>query len=160
MTESTDLLAELQQQDERLRFRSFTHADAWAVGSRIVELATERGQSIAASIYLGEQQVFHAARAGTSADNDHWMRRKVAVVRRYDASSQLVRKRWASYGVTEPSAMLGLDPIAFTFSGGAVPIRIGATQVGVVVATGVSDEVEHDLVTEVLGEHLSAQLAG
>ncbi|NQX11555.1 heme-binding protein [Microbacteriaceae bacterium VKM Ac-2855] len=158
MTDSdTDLLAELQRQDERLRFSVFAHRDAWAVGCRIVELATEREQSIAASIFLGEQQVFHAALPGTAADHDHWMLRKVAVVRRYDASSQLIRKRWASYGITEPHERLGLDPIAYTFSGGAVPIRIGATQVGVVVASGVTDEVEHDLVTEALEWHLAAQ---
>jgi uncharacterized protein (UPF0303 family) len=148
------LIADLVDQDRRLRFTTFEHADAWAVGSRIVQLAGERGQTIATSIWLGEQLVFHAALAGTTADNDHWMRRKVAVVRRYDASSQLVRTRWASYGVTEASALLGLDPLDFAFNGGAVPIRIGATQVGVVVASGVSDEVEHDLVTEVLAEHL------
>lgn len=156
MTDS-ELLDELQRQDERLRFSAFGHRDAWAVGSRIVELATERELTIASSIRLGEQQVFHAALPGTAADHDHWMLRKIAVVRRYDASSQLIRMRWAAQGITEPHERLGLDPIVFTFSGGAVPIRIGATQVGVAVASGVNDEVEHALVTEALDWHLAAQ---
>jgi uncharacterized protein (UPF0303 family) len=67
-----------------------------------------------------------------------------------------VRLRWRSYGIDAPTPALGLDPMEFTFSGGAVPIRIGATQVGVVVASGVSDQVEHALVTEVLEEHRAA----
>ncbi|NQX26125.1 heme-binding protein [Microbacteriaceae bacterium VKM Ac-2854] len=160
MTENIDeLLASLRAEDARIRFARFEHADAYAVGSRIIELATERGQTISASVWLGAQLVFHGALAGTSADNDGWMLRKVNVVRRYDKSSQLIRKQWGAYGVTAATELLGVDPIDYTFSGGAVPIRIGATQVGVVVASGVSDEVEHSLVVEVLEEYLAQQRA-
>ncbi|WP_036318686.1 heme-degrading domain-containing protein [Microbacterium indicum] len=145
----------LAGEDARVRFARFEHDDALAVGQRIIALARERGLTIAASVWLGQQLVFHGALAGTSADNDGWMIRKVATVRRYDASSQLVRRRWATAGVTTASEALGLDPLVYTLSGGAVPIRIGATQVGVVVASGVDDEVEHALVVEALKEHLA-----
>jgi uncharacterized protein (UPF0303 family) len=156
MTEDTAALIEgLQEEDARIRFSRFEHDDALAVGQRIIELARERGLTISTAVWLGEQLVFQAALAGTTADNDGWMARKAAVVRRYDASSQLVRTRWASWGVTAASEAFGVEPLRYAFNGGAVPIRIGATQVGVVVASGVSDEVEHDLVVEVLEEHLS-----
>ncbi|WP_191089368.1 heme-degrading domain-containing protein [Microbacterium radiodurans] len=143
-------IARLEAEDRRLRFDRFEHADAYAVGQLIIELASTRALTITATVWLGEQLAFAGALAGTSADNDSWMRRKAAVVRRFDASSQLVRLRWASYGVTAPALALGLDPAVYSFSGGAVPIRIGATQVGVAAASGVSDEVEHALVIEAL----------
>lgn len=156
-TDTAALIASLQDEDARIRFARFEHDDALAVGARIIELARERGQTISTAIWLGEQQVYHAALAGTTADNDGWMRRKAATTRRYDASSQLVRTRWNEYGVTAATEALGVEPLVYAFAGGAVPIRIGATQVGVVVASGVSDEVEHALVVEVLEEHLAAQ---
>lgn len=156
-TDTAALIASLQDEDARIRFARFEHDDALAVGARIIELARERGLTISTAIWLGEQQVYHAALAGTTADNDGWMRRKAATTRRYDASSQLVRTRWGSYGVTAATEALGVEPLVYAFAGGAVPIRIGATQVGVVVASGVSDEVEHALVVEVLEEHLAAQ---
>lgn len=156
-TDTAALIASLQDEDARIRFARFEHDDALAVGARIIELARERGQTISTAIWLGEQQVYHAALAGTTADNDGWMRRKAATTRRYDASSQLVRTRWNEYGVTAATEALGVEPLVYAFAGGAVPIRIGAAQVGVVVASGVSDEVEHALVVEVLEEHLAAQ---
>ncbi|MBK0330413.1 heme-binding protein [Brachybacterium sp. MASK1Z-5] len=155
-----DEIIALQAQEARLRFDRFAHDDALHVGARIMDLAREREQTIACSVWLGQQLVFHGALAGTTADNHGWMLRKVNVVRRYDASSQLVRLRWRSVGIDAPTPALGLDPLEFTFSGGAVPIRIGATQVGVAVASGVSDEVEHALVTEVLEEHLAGHRVG
>lgn len=161
MTTDVDtLIASLNDENLRVRFARFEHDDAIAVGTRIIELARERDLTISTAVWLGEQLVFHTALPGTTADNDGWMRRKAATTRRYDASSQLVRTRWNQYGVTAATEALGVDPLTYAFAGGAVPIRIGATQVGVVVASGVSDEVEHALVVEVLEERLAAQRAG
>lgn len=143
----------LESEEAGLRFPRFDRTDAIAVGLAMLQAAQEREQSIAAAIWLGEQQVFRFALPGTSADNDHWLDRKAATVRRYDASSFLVAARWAAYGRL-PDAAVGVDTIRYAFAGGAVPIRIGATQVGVVAATGVNDFVEHDLVVEALRSRL------
>jgi uncharacterized protein (UPF0303 family) len=152
--EAPDILGTLAEQDQRLRFAKFEHDDALAVGSRAIELARSRGLTISTSVWLGEQLVFQAALAGTTADNDGWMNRKVATVRRFDVASLFIMKRMEAYGVTDPAKARGVDPLAYAFNGGAVPIRIGATQVGVMVASGVNDYVEHDLVVEVLEAHL------
>lgn len=149
-----DLLAILAEQDQRLRFPGFVHDDALAVGYRIVELARSRNLTISTSVWLGEQLVFQAALAGTSADNDSWMNRKAAVVRRFDKASLFVAAQLEAYGFTDPAAARMVDPMLYAFNGGAVPIRVGATQVGVAVASGVSDQVEHDLVVEALEAHL------
>lgn len=154
--DAPDLLVALTEQDQRLRFTTFEHDDALAIGARIIELARSREQTISTAVWLGEQLVFQAALAGTSADNDGWMNRKAATVRRFDTSSLGIMKRMEAYGITDVASARMVDPMLYAFNGGAVPIRIGATQVGVVVASGVNDFVEHDLVVEVLDEHLRA----
>lgn len=154
MTDTTEKLIILTAQDGELRFTSFVHDDAIAVGQRIIELARHRQQTISTSVWLGEQLVFQAALAGTTADNDGWMNRKAAVVRRFDKASLLVAEQLAAHGFDDPAAARMVDPMLYAFNGGAVPIRIGATQVGVVVASGVNDDVEHELVVEALRAHL------
>ncbi|GAA3894199.1 hypothetical protein GCM10022381_39810 [Leifsonia kafniensis] len=48
-----------------------------------------------------------------------------------------------------------VDPTVYAFNGGAVPIRIGRALVGVAVASGVNDDVEHDLIVEAFRAHLA-----
>ncbi|WP_336697713.1 heme-degrading domain-containing protein [Curtobacterium sp. USHLN213] len=153
--DAPDKLAVLQAEDAELRFTSFVHDDALAVGLKLIDLARSRGLTISSSVWLGEQLVFQGALAGTTADNDSWMNRKVAVVRRFDKASLFVAEQLAAYGITDPAAARMVDPMLYAFNGGAVPIRIGATQVGVVAASGVNDYVEHDLAVEALRAHLA-----
>lgn len=151
-----EFFGRLQAEDRELYFQTFDHEDAIAVGLTLLSAALEGGQSIAAGVWLGEQSVFQLGVAGTSADNDHWLHRKAATVRRYDASSFLAAARWADYGRIHDVAV-GVDTIRCAFAEGAVPIRIGRTQVGVVAATGVNDFIEHDLVVESLNLRLKFQ---
>lgn len=154
LPEIANKLDRLQREDDEVRFDRFDHDDAIAVGERVIELARSRDLNISTSVWLGEQLVFQAALAGTTADNDGWMNRKAAVVRRFDKASLLVAENLAAYGITDPATARMVDPMQYAFNGGAAPIRIGATQVGVVVASGVNDDVEHDLVIEALRAHL------
>ena len=49
--DEADIVAALRAQDERLRFTSFDHDDAIAVGTRIIVLARERAQTISTSVF-------------------------------------------------------------------------------------------------------------
>lgn len=149
-------LDELIAEDRAIDFDHFGHRDAWAVGSHIVRVATERSLPITAAIWLGEQRVFHVGMPGSSADNDHWMERKAAMVRRYDVSSLLAARRWQSRGVEEESLRIGLDPRLYTFSGGGVPVRVHGALVGVAVVSGLTEDADHALVVEALRAHLAA----
>lgn len=151
--DTTDRLALLAEQDAEIRFTSFTHDDAIAVGQRVIDLARERGQTISTSVWLGEQRVFQAALAGTNADNDDWMDRKVAVVRRFDKASLHITEQMHAHGIEDIARARMVEPMDYAFNGGAFPIRIGTAQVGVIVASGVNDYVEHDLVVEALSQH-------
>lgn len=154
---TNDTLTLLAREDTELRFAAFEHDDAISVGQRVIDLARQRELTISVAVWLGEQLVFQAALAGTTADNDGWMNRKAAVVRRFDKASLLVAEQMAAYGIDDPATARMVDPMLYAFNGGAVPIRIGATQVGVAVASGVDDEVEHALVVEALRAQLAAK---
>ena len=64
------LIAQVIGQEDRLQFATFSHDDAWMLGSRLRDLGVERGHAITIDIALGEQRLFHCALPGTSAHND------------------------------------------------------------------------------------------
>lgn len=145
-----DLIARLEQQERDLIFPRFDFADAWRLGSLLVEMATERGLPVAIDIRRGTQQLFHAALAGSTADNDAWIERKVRVVERFGASSYLVGRRLAARG-RELDASAGVDPALFAAHGGAFPVRLEAAGViGVVTVSGLPQAEDHALVVEAI----------
>ncbi len=145
-----DLIAELESQERELELSRFDNADAWRLGSLLVELATGRGLPVAIDIRRGAQQLFHAGLAGSVADNDRWIERKVRVVERYGASSFLVGRRLAAKG-QELDAGMGVNPADYAAHGGAFPIRIrDVGVVGVVTVSGLPQADDHALVVEAL----------
>ncbi|WP_229074814.1 heme-degrading domain-containing protein [Actinoplanes sp. DH11] len=145
-----ELIARIEDQERRLVLTRFTETDAWALGCLLVELATTRELPVAVDIRRGEQQLFHAALPGATADNDAWIERKVRVVHRFGASSYLVGRRLAAKGQSL-SAELGVDPALFAAHGGAFPVRVtGAGVVAVVTVSGLPQAEDHALVVEAL----------
>jgi uncharacterized protein (UPF0303 family) len=143
-----DLLEQLEQQERDLVFDSFTNADAWRLGSILVEMSA--GKPVAIDIRRGTQQLFHAALEGSTADNDAWIARKVRVVERYGASSYLVGRRLAAKG-QKLDADMGVDPAQYAAHGGAFPIRIrNVGVVGVVTVSGLPQSEDHALVVAAL----------
>ena len=143
-----DLISRLEQQERDLVFTRFDYADAWALGSLLVELANQRGLPVAVDIRRGTQQLFHAALPGSTADNDAWIERKVRVVQRYGASSYLVGRRLAAKG-GQLDAGMGVDPKDYAAHGGAFPVRVpGVGVVGVVTVSGLPQADDHALVVE------------
>lgn len=147
---SEDLIASLERQEAELVFAGFDNGDAWRLGCLLVELASARSLPVAIDIRRGAQQLFHAGLAGSTADNDGWIARKVRVVQRYGASSFLVGRRLAAAGQVLDASM-GVDPARFAAHGGAFPIRIaGVGVVAVVTVSGLPQADDHALVVEAL----------
>jgi uncharacterized protein (UPF0303 family) len=145
-----ELIASLERQEAELVFRRFDNADAWRLGCLLVELATARTLPVAIDIRRDTQQLFHAALAGSTADNDAWIVRKVRVVQRYGASSLLVGRRLAARG-QELDASMGVDPARYAAHGGAFPVRVAQVGVvGVVTVSGLPQADDHALVVEAL----------
>jgi uncharacterized protein (UPF0303 family) len=154
---SSDLVAlikELEIQQERLRFESFDQDDAWVIGSRLMEIAAERGLSITADVTIGDQQAFHAANRGTTAENDRWVERKIRSVKLFGDSSFLLGCRHKSAG-TDFNEETGLDFSQFVAHGGCFPIRLHSDElVGTVTVSGLPQADDHDLVVEVISAEL------
>lgn len=147
---TTPSLAELEEQERRLTLPRFTHDDAWALGSLLVEMAREREAPVAIDIRRGGQKLFHAALPGSTPDNDAWIDRKRRVVERYGCSSYLVGSRFRAKGTTfEESSRL--DPDRYAAHGGAFPIAVeGAGVIGTVVVSGLPQVADHALVVAAL----------
>ncbi|QFQ97674.1 heme-degrading domain-containing protein [Streptomyces phaeolivaceus] len=146
----TPTIEELEAQELRLVFDQFTHDDAWALGSLLVELARDRQAPVAIDIRRGSQQLFHAALPGSTPDNDAWIDRKRRVVERYGASSYLVGARFRAKGTTfEDSSRL--DPDTYAAHGGSFPITVmGAGVIGTVTVSGLPQLEDHAMVVEAL----------
>jgi uncharacterized protein (UPF0303 family) len=127
--------------------------DAWRVGSALAERCRRRRLPVTISIHLGEQRVFHAALLGTSADNDAWADRKSRVVRRFACSSLEVQERYAAGDPDRFHAAFALPPSDYAPAGGAVPIRVRGTLVGVLAVSGLESSEDHDLAVSALNEH-------
>ncbi|MEW2285427.1 heme-degrading domain-containing protein [Streptomyces sp. NPDC047841] len=150
----TPSLEELEAQERRLVFRQFTHEDAWALGSLLVERARERQAPVAIDIHRAGQQLFHAALPGSAPDNDAWIARKRRVVERYGAASYLVGARFRAKGTTfEESSRL--DPDVYAAHGGSFPVRVeGVGVIGAVTVSGLPQLQDHRFVVEALEEFL------
>lgn len=149
-----DLIARLEQQERDLIFTRFDFGDAWRLGSLLVRMAGERGLPVAIDIRRGSQQLFHAALAGSTADNDAWIERKVNVVNRFGASSYLVGRRLAAKGDVL-GEQLGVEPLRFAAHGGAFPIRIlDVGIVGSITVSGLPQSEDHAFVTEMIRDFL------
>ncbi|SKC81111.1 heme-degrading domain-containing protein [Krasilnikoviella flava] len=147
------LVAEVEQQERELVLTRFTHDDAWQLGCLLVELAAERGLGVTVDVRKGPQQVFHAAREGTSPDNDSWVARKVRVVERFGASSYLTGLRARAKG-KDFNTKHQLPLQEYAAHGGAFPVRVeGVGIVGVVTVSGLAQADDHALVVEALRIH-------
>ncbi|WP_369185228.1 heme-degrading domain-containing protein [Streptomyces sp. Y1] len=148
-------IAELERQHRELQLPSADLDDTWRLGSLIVAVARERALAVTVDIRHGEQQAFHAALPGTSPDNDDWIRRKAAVVRRFGEASYLVGERYRAKG-----RAFDLDPAHYAAHGGSFPLLVrGTGMVGTVTVSGLPQLADHRLVTECLTRFLAGATA-
>ena len=146
------LLAELLDQEQELQLGFFDNDAAWELGSRLVAAARAGGHGVTIDITRGEQQLFHAALPGTSADNDVWIERKNNVVRRFGHSSFYVGRECEAAGASLEDRFF-VDARVFSAHGGAFPISIrGVGVVGTVTVSGLPQAEDHRLVVSVLRE--------
>ncbi|MFI9603663.1 heme-degrading domain-containing protein [Streptomyces sp. NPDC052043] len=153
--EATPSIEDLEAQERRLVLPRFTHDDAWALGSLLVELARERQAPVAVDIHRAGQQLFHAALPGSTPDNDAWIARKRRVVERYGCASYLVGARFRAKGTTfEVSSRL--DPDRYAAHGGSFPLHVeGAGVIGAVTVSGLPQLEDHRMVVEALERFLA-----
>jgi uncharacterized protein (UPF0303 family) len=148
-------LAALLADEERLVFTHFNDDTAWELGSAMRAEAHTARLPIAISICRNGQCLFHAALAGSSADNDAWLLRKAAVAERYGHSSYYVGCKFRADGRNFDTDSR-LDAGAFAAHGGAFPIILGTSGcIGTVAVSGLPQLEDHRFVVAQIERFLS-----
>ena len=151
----SELVEELAAQESRLVFDSFDEDTAWALGVALREAALAAALPVAISVRRNGQRLFHAALAGSSADNDDWLARKSAVVDRYGRSSLRVGEQFRVHGGTFDHDSR-LDAATYAPHGGAFPIIVRGTGcVGTVAVSGLPEVEDHRFLVATLEAFLA-----
>ena len=143
-------LEQVAVQERELHLPRLDADVAWELGTRLREMARERGLSVVIDVRRFGQPLFYAAMEGTTPDHPEWVRRKGNLVARFLRSSY-------SSGLTlqkkgETLADRGDLPAEdYAAHGGSFPLHVeGAGVVGSVTVSGLPQRVDHELVVEAL----------
>jgi uncharacterized protein (UPF0303 family) len=142
-TDWNELLADLQRERSLCTLDSFTHEDARRLGAIAASIAERDGLPVVISVVRGTQRVFHVGFAGTTAEHDDWVRRKVNTTMRHEIPSLELLARHQLSGQSPD----WLDPLEFAVAGGAVPVVVDGLTVGAIAVSGLVADVrdDHDL---------------
>ena len=152
-----DLLNQLLQLEQELRFEKFNEATAWQIGSQLVEHGRKEELPITIDITRGTHQLFHASLPGTSADNDEWVKRKVRLVYRFGHSSFYMGQLLKSKGKRIEEAYL-ISETDYAPHGGCFPVIVKDTGVvGTITVSGLPQEEDHKLVVQAIRNYLAQE---
>lgn len=147
-------------QEDALVFHQFDEGVAFEIGLAARRMAVSRQQGVVIDVRTWDRPLFYSALAGTTGDNQHWVRRKSNTVQRFAKSTYriVLEKSWDG-DVFPPRR--GLDPNDYVLAGGGFPIRIAnAGVIGAAIISGLPEREDHKLIVaaiaEVLGTDISA----
>jgi uncharacterized protein (UPF0303 family) len=147
MTYTPDRLAAEQQE---LLLDRFDYDFAWALGSRMRDLAARDDVPVAITVAHGATVVFSTLMPGATPDNLDWAARKRAVAHRFHRSSLAIRLEMEAAGY-EFNARFRLPEADYVASGGGVPLILrGGTLIGTAAVSGLPDVDDHKMVVAAL----------
>lgn len=159
MTAEENDMARITDQEKALVFDRFDLTHAWELGSRLRDMAIEKGVNIAIDVTLHSMPAFYLAMPGTSADNASWVRRKRNVALRFFQSSYGVGRKLAHLNDTLENRY-GLPSADYTAHGGSFPIHVkGVGCIGAATVSGLPQREDHNMVVEALARMLDADIA-
>lgn len=157
-----DIAHDLQSilvQEHTLVFPQFDTARAWALGTRLREMALARSHAVAIEIGGFGLPLFFAALDGATPDNATWVARKRRTVEHFRRSSYAVGLRLKQAGTTL-AAKHGLPDTEYASHGGAFPLTVaGAGVIGTITVSGLPQRRDHELVVEALAAELGHDYA-
>ena len=158
-------LAAIQAQSDAVILTQFTSDDAFTIGTslrqRIRTLFPSTGAVINITSTNSDNLLFHCTTSpGVQPDNDLWVARKRATVKRWGVSSWYMHhKMTGSEQAFQKKYMLGERAGDYAIHGGGVPIRVKGVEgiVGVIVVSGLKQHEDHQVVIEALEQLLETQ---
>lgn len=150
-----DRRAHLRGQEEELVFDQFSHADAWSLGSAMVNQAYTDEHNIAIDISSHHMTLFTTVLPGATADQAAWVRRKSATTLRFEHSTALLKEEFDDRGV-DPTQRGWLAADEYTLAAGSFPVRVkGVGVVAAVTVSGLASNEDHEFVVSQLRKHLN-----
>lgn len=157
--EANQQLLRMEQEEQELRYTSFSNDMALQLGLMLVEEARLSGKRITVDITRAGQRLFLHAMEGTTAENENWIRRKNNAANHFGSSSWHVALRLRMEGKTLEEHY-GLPLSDYVGAGGAFPLFVaGEGQIGTVTVSGLPDQEDHDLLVSVLRRHIAQTTA-
>lgn len=148
----------IAEQEHILRYESFTRENALELGLKIVELVKANGWGNAAvRIVEDNTTIFAYKMPGTSAENDWWMDRKLAVARRAGCSS-LRAYVDAESGLRE--AFWEDRPENFASCGGCIPVFMTDASIpwAYVLVSGLAHYHDHQIIADAMAWQLKKNI--
>ena len=154
MMDPQKLVKVLNQQEDMLKFDTFTNKEAFELGTRMAQKVYDAGQSLAIGIFnVAGMAVYQHVTPGATVNNTLWMRRKFNTVMNRERSSL-----W----FTVTSEMRGKDLAAhvldtndYALVGGGFPIRLKSGElVAVAVVSAFPHYEDHQFIVDALAEYL------
>ena len=154
MMDPKKLVKVLNQQEDMLKFDTFTNKEAFELGTRMAQKVYDAGQSLAIGIFnVAGMAVYQHVTPGATVNNTLWMRRKFNTVMNRERSSL-----W----FTVTSEMRGKDLAAhvldtndYALVGGGFPIRLKTGElVAVAVVSAFPHYEDHQFIVDALEEYL------
>ena len=147
-------LEQLAAEEDELQLPTLTEDVAYQLGTSAAEAARERDLPLSIGLWRNDHQLFHCGLAGSTRDNDEWLRRKGRVVMRFERSSIYMARLCFDQGFTLADRF-ALPASRYAAAGGAVPLRVrGAGVVGWFGVSGLPQLEDHRFVVDQLVRHL------
>ena len=127
---------------------AFDEAQAWQLGSLLVQMAQDAGHPIVINIRTANRTLFHAALPGSAPLNDLWARRKSNTALLFAEPSFLVGTRNREKGETLDRH--GISSADHADNGGAVPVFAGGCLAAVITVSGLPQADDHALVMQAI----------
>lgn len=147
----------LQEQEEKLRFDTFSREDALDIGLRIIQLAKEKYNDHAAVCITEDETVIFAYKMpGTDMENDWWMRRKRNVCKATGVNSI---RAYVEIETGLREVMWHGRESAFATCGGCMPVlmRQGETFAYIAVS-GMKHHIDHQIIADAVADHLNVTI--
>jgi uncharacterized protein (UPF0303 family) len=147
-------IAKILEQEQALVFDRFDLESAFELGLLLRKMASERSVGVAIDVRLHSMPAFYLAMPDTSADNEHWVRRKRNLVLRFFQSSYAIGRKLAHLNDTL-EGRYGLSAADYAAHGGSFPLKVqGVGCIGAVTVSGLPQREDHNMVVEALAAML------
>ena len=144
-----------REQEEYLRFDTFSNEDALSLGMFITERVYKEGIDLAISIRrLNGAIIFQHLTEGTDRINQNWMDRKFNTVAYFGHCSLAA---WADAEITgEDIEFQGLSKKDFAFCGGGFPVRLKSGElVAVAIVSNLPHMRDHSYLVQCIEDYLN-----